>query len=66
MPRQRQFLSLTIYQSTMGPRNNYIQIAQRGQSPTGEVFRIENGGAYSGVDSAINERDCSKHSAVGK
>jgi len=24
--------------------NNYIQIAQRGQSPTGEVFRIENSG----------------------
>jgi hypothetical protein len=27
-----------------GTANNYIQLAQRGQSPTGEVFRIENGG----------------------
>jgi hypothetical protein len=27
-----------------GTANNYIQLAERGQSPTGEVFRIENGG----------------------
>jgi hypothetical protein len=27
-----------------GTANNYIQFAQRGQSPTGEVFRVENGG----------------------
>jgi hypothetical protein len=32
-----------------GTLNNYIQFAQRGQSPTGEVFRVENGGSSQAV-----------------